>query len=202
MEFSHLTRLGFKPIFVVGAPRSGTTILHSLLCTAKNSNAYISECSLFTGICRAFFQAANVHAWKDHTKFYFRDEVNRFSAYASSTIKKMLFHIWIEMGCPSMLILKDPLLSSLAPFVMSLVPEAIFVVSVRNPLDVVSSRVNVWINEGIFSNREVPEAYITKACGEYINSYAPLLNKESENRIFYYSYNDITNRSNESPSIS
>ncbi len=45
---SNAPPLTFVPLFVGGAPRSGTTMLHGLICASRHCNHYIGESSYFT----------------------------------------------------------------------------------------------------------------------------------------------------------
>lgn len=43
-------------VFVGGAPRSGTTVTHALLCTSRRTNTYCPEISYVTPILTAYGQ--------------------------------------------------------------------------------------------------------------------------------------------------
>ena len=116
-------------IFVLGAERSGTTVLHALLCTSDEVNPYVAECTYFSHLLRAFppvWQYFDVHA---HSYFGARSE---FLEYHSNLLRMVLADTWRHLGCPRVMALKDPLLTRQVGVLAMLLPGSRFVVSVRD----------------------------------------------------------------------
>lgn len=172
MQYSGKTDLPFEPYFVTGAPRTGTTILHALICTDQSVNDYIAESSYFTALLRAF--AAGWANFDTHTYAYFSGDRQAFGRYHSQLLRAVLHDIWQQVGRPKKLALKDPLLSRQIGNLAQLIPESKYVLSIRDARDVVASRVTV-------ARKGNPDAVITAAeiagfCKEFNASYAPLIN--------------------------
>src|SRR5262249_47468058 len=60
-----------KLVFVGGAPRSGTTVTHALICTSARVSEYHPEISFFRGLTQAYRNGRG--AWKQHTSAFFSD---------------------------------------------------------------------------------------------------------------------------------
>lgn len=171
LQFSGKTDLTFESYFVTGAPRTGTTILHALVCTDESVNDYIAEISYFTALVRAF--TAGWTAFDTHTYAYFSDR-QEFGRYHSQLLRAVLHDIWRHVGRPKKLVLKDPVLSRLVGNLAQLIPESKYLLSIRDARDVIASRVTV-------ARKGSPGAVISDAdilhfCKEFNASYAPLIN--------------------------
>ncbi len=134
----------FNNVLVIGAPRSGTTILGGLLCAGNQSFPMLPECTYITQIVRHF-----------HDFLHYSDP-QRFAAYAIDEAK--LTGMYVRMvqdmlatvlshfqGMPyKYLILKDPELSLLVDLIPRFFGEHSKVVCVvRDPRAVISSMVLV-----------------------------------------------------------
>ena len=58
-----------KIVFVGGAPRSGTSVTHALICTSRSVSPYHREISFFRGIPLAYRNGRA--AWREHTRHFF-----------------------------------------------------------------------------------------------------------------------------------
>jgi Sulfotransferase family len=166
----------FTPIFVGGAPRSGTTLLHALICSSNKANGYIAECSYFGGFMHPFLRG--LETFNIHTKFYFSSR-EEFFGYHASILTRMLSDFWLRTGRPEILALKDPLLTPHFHNLAKLLNQARFVVITRNPYDTISSRLEVMrrLNRG----KEPKRREIHDICREYVDWYSSIL----DNRDFF-----------------
>jgi hypothetical protein len=171
LQFSGKTDLPFEPYFVVGAPRTGTTILHALICTDDSVNDYIAECSYFTALLRPFLSGWT--AFDAHTHAYFAGNRQAFAAYHGQLMRAVLHDIWQQVGQPKKLALKDPLLSSNIANLAQLIPQTRYVLSIRDPRDVVASRVTVMRKSN--PQATIGDQDIARICQEFLASYAPLI---------------------------
>ncbi|WP_341910351.1 sulfotransferase [Ferrovibrio terrae] len=172
MQFSGLTDLPFEPYFVTGAPRTGTSVLHALICTDDAVNDYINECSYFTALLQPFMVG-----WKtfdDHTKAYFGDSRQRFIDYHGQLIRGVLHDTWEQLGKPKKLVLKDPVLSRSMHLSAQLVPTSKYIITIRDPRDVMASRVVVMRKTD--ANAVIGDRDIEKICKEFNASYTALIN--------------------------
>ena len=98
----------FTPLLVGGAPRTGTTALHALICTSPTTNGYIAECSYFSAFMQPLL--VGIETFDLHTKHYF-DTRESFLQYYGSIMTGLLSDFWQSIGRPELLALKDPLLT-------------------------------------------------------------------------------------------
>lgn len=171
MQYSGKTDLPFEPYFVVGGPRTGTTILHALICTDESVNDYIAECSYFTALIKPFLSG-----WTQfdiHTAAYFPGGRPEFAAYHNQLLRGVLHDIWQQVGRPKKLALKDPMLSGHISTLAQLVPETKYVLSIRDPRDVVASRLTVMRKDN--PNAAIGDQDIARICQEFNHSYAALI---------------------------
>lgn len=171
MHFSGLTDLPFEPYFVTGAPRTGTSVLHALICTDDAVNDYINECSYYTAFLHPFMIAWN--NFDDHTRAYFSADRQRFIDYHGQLMRGVLRDIWEQLGKPRKLVLKDPVLSRSMHLLAQLVPTSKYIITIRDPRDVMASRVVVMRKTD--ANAVVGERDIDKVCKEFNASYMALI---------------------------
>jgi len=173
-------------IFVGGAPRTGTTLLQGLICTSPRTNDYIAECSYLTAFMEPYRRGLNV--WEAHTHDYF-DGVEDMCGFHADVIRKILSRFRTFLG-GEVLVLKDPCLTASFYTLASLLPEARFAVMIRDPLDAISSRLEVMerstgVKPGL--------ADIEGACAEYNGAYAELVQhwQHLGDRLILVSYNAL-----------
>ena len=187
MRHTNSPAISWQPVFVVGAPRSGTTVLHATICSAPEVNDYVAECAYFSHFLRPL-----AYLWKQfdvHGRSYFRDR-EELLQYHSAIITTVLHDTWEHLGRPQVLALKDPLLTPQLPLLSLLVPQARFVTSVRDPRAVVASRMAVLKRQG-------GDATSTSAargvCAEYNRDYRTVLElrKQAPARHLLVSYRQL-----------
>jgi hypothetical protein len=178
----------FTPLFVAGAPRSGTTILHAIVCASQRTNGYITECSHFTALLHPFLVGLNTFDF--HTKHYFPSKGAFVECYAE-VMRKELHRIWRYTGSHEILALKDPMLTPLIPHLAKVLPETKFIVSVRDPRATISSRIEVQKRET--QGKPVTDVELQAFCAEYVHMYGTIANSlaELEGRILLVDYRDV-----------
>lgn len=170
MRFHGKTDLPFEPYFVVGAQRTGTTVLHALICTDDATNDFIAESNYYTELLTPFM--SGWAQFDSKTKEFF-PERQRYIDYHGHLMRAVLHDIWVQLGQPKKLVLKDPILSLHMHILAQLVPETKFVISIRDPRDVVASR--VVVHQKAKPNVPVGERDITRFCGDFNSSYMALV---------------------------
>lgn len=174
-------------IFVGGAPRSGTTVTHALLCTSDRANAYCPEISFVRPIVNGY--AVGMQNWKNHTNAFFKNP-NEFRLHMRGQVQRSLNVVAEAMGSPEVLVVKDPLMTPLFYWLNRLFgPQMKFVTVVRNPADVVRSRQEVIEKMG----RPFTAQAAREAATEYMQSYAHLDVPELQDAVFALRYDDLTN---------
>ncbi|PJI37655.1 MAG: hypothetical protein CTR53_19450 [Ferrovibrio sp.] len=171
LQFHGKTDLPFEPYFVAGAPRTGTTILHALICTDDSVNDYIAEISYFTALIHPFTVGWNT--FESHTYAYFAGGRPEFARYHSQLLRAVLHDIWQHVGRPKKLVLKDPVLSRQIGNLVQLLPESKYVLSIRDPRDAVASRVTVMRKGN--PNATIADQDILRICEEFNASYIALI---------------------------
>ena len=126
-----------KPIFIIGAPRSGTNILRDTLTSNKNFVTW--DCDEINYIWRykSIFKKSDELKVKDITlkkRKYIRSQFEKIISNAKPNSKNEIF--LIEKTCANCLRIE---------FVYSLFPEAKFIYIKRNPFDTISSIKQRWV---------------------------------------------------------
>ncbi len=180
----------FTPVFVGGAPRSGTTVLHALLCTSEKTNPYIGECSYFSAFITPYI--VGLDNFDVHTRHYFSSE-EEFAENHARILRRELTKIWKRVGRPQMLVLKDPSLTASFHHLARLLPKAQFVVSIRDPRDTIASRIEVTRRQKNRSSLNYRE--IDAFCREYHTIYRTVIRNKAEfgDRLSMVNYSDVVN---------
>jgi hypothetical protein len=176
----------FDTVFVGGAPRSGTTLLHALICTGQRVNDFVAECTYLTNLMTT--HRDSVALFDVHGKYYFNDidDLDRFHA---GIVEKFVRRTWERLGRPEILSLKSPILTYYFHDLAKMIPSAKFVISVRNSRDAVLSRVEVERRR----NNTVTEQDVFNACAEYNAIYTNILDHKDafSDRILYVAYSRL-----------
>ena len=127
----------FRTILVAGFPRSGTSLLHSLVCTSPQVNPYVKECSWLTKLIHAYKYGKDT--FTVHTSSFF-DSPEAFRDYNRALLGGVLADTWRRLGGQPCLALKDPDLIFSLPEALEVFPGATAVLIVRDVRDVVASQ--------------------------------------------------------------
>lgn len=174
-------------VFVGGAPRSGTTVAHALLCSGEGVSEYGPEISFYRGYMVAFRNGRG--AWGQHTSAYFRDP-DDFAKLIRETSDLALRQIWRALHRPRILALKDPHLTPFFPDLHVIYPgEAKFVTVCRHPFDVVRSRQEVHEKSGVGRPFGADDAQAVAR--EYLSYYQSVLKHNFGGRHFMFRYEDL-----------
>lgn len=176
-----------KTIFVGGAPRSGTTVTHALLCTAQAVNAYHPEISFVRPVFESY--AVGMRNWESHTKHFFQVPEHLLHHVRKLTQESMR-HVWRVLKKPTVLCVKDPLLTPLFPIVRQVSDGPTqFITVLRHPHDVIRSRQEVFTRAG----HEMTPVDVEKVVEQYLASYAHLNNPAMAKCLFHFRYEDLGN---------
>lgn len=174
-------------VFVGGAPRSGTTVTHALICTSTMVNRYSEEISFFRAIPQGY--RIGLLSWQQHTSNYFPDR-EAFRQHMRASADLSLHHIWHVLDRSPILAVKDPDLTPHLPEVHQLYPDkAYFVTVARHPYDVVRSRQEVHDRSG--SGRSFSENEATQISQQYVRYYSAMMNTNFSGRHFAFRYEDL-----------
>ena len=132
--------MGSDIIFVGGCMRSGTTLLHRTLCQTEASNPFIQASFYLTRQLEIYQRT--LQQGDDFIADMFGDR-DGLTAFTSAIINRLLGVIRERWDDPEVLILKQTEITRFIPLLVELIPEALFVVSVRDPRDTVCSMLEV-----------------------------------------------------------
>ena len=180
------TRLKPQTCLVVGAPRSGTTLLHAMLCTAEGTNDLLPECSYLTALVGAYETGRRRFF---ETQGYFASQED-FRDSNINLIGQVLYDLRRRANRPYTLVLKDPIACKYAQEYLELIPGLSMVVSVREPLAVLTSRLEVDRKNGL-----VPDAdRIRYIANQYRDFYRILLvaNEAYPEQMLWVNYEDFS----------
>ncbi len=188
MKFSPVFDFKFQIVFVGGTMRSGTTMLHALLCTSEKTHGYIAECRYFTSMIPPLLDALT--QYDAYSQFYFagRDEVFK---YHSMLLGKILSDMRVYLGNPEILTLKDPFITPHIPMLINIFPNVKGVVSIRDPRGCIASQIT-----GALKKKEAISVETVKNfCDHYNHSYQSILSSFDgiKDRMTLVRYEDIVN---------
>jgi hypothetical protein len=184
-------RSSFDPVFVCGAPRTGTTLLLSLICTSASANPFSAECDYFTALVHPYIVGRN--RFDLHTNCYFAS-LGDFERYHADLMRRVLTDLWRFLDEPAKLVLKDPGMTRYANIILKLLPEARMVVTLRDPKDVIASRVSIEMRRlGVVDPGAVSTEFVDSICREYnaVHEYILPLPDEDLRRIHFIRYEQL-----------
>lgn len=176
-----------KIVFVGGAPRSGTTVLHALICTSAQVSDHHPEISFFRGIPQSYQNGRR--AWAHHTQAFFPAPED-FRRLMRETADLSLNAVSAALGDKPILAVKDPLLTPLFWELHELYPDkAWFAAVIRHPYDIVRSRQEVHERAG--HGRPFGAAEAAALARDYMATYDALLSRRFSGRLFLCRYEDL-----------
>lgn len=190
-------------IFIGGVMRSGTSLLQQVICTSKDTNQFINGCRYLTDQLKLYAQYSGADSLFADDYF---ENTGEFRAFTIGIIEKFLAEAWACNGRPSTLVLKNPELTLYIPLLADLLPDAKFVISVREPKDVITSMIKVGTQQkkdGIRTFLANAASNIDLLCNTFNNYYAPTLRNlkteglNLENRVLFVRYEDTVNQPDE-----
>lgn len=191
-------QLSFTPIFVGGAMRTGTSLLQNVLSSATQANDMTVECQYLTEQLSRYatWSQQNERALSD----FFKDK-DEFRDYTRNLVIDFLNRTHKNQYKPDFLVLKHPEITPYMPLLARFLPTAKFVVSVRDPRDVVASMLTVagkQIKQGRTSNMVQAGRDVRKLTNLFLSFYHGLskIPREAPPRLQYVKYEDVALNTN------
>ena len=184
-------------LLIGGAMRSGTTVIHRSLCTAENSNPYISESWFLSDIMRLYRWNLTRYNVRHADQF---GDVRNFKELIWLNIRQYLTLVSVKYNDPEKLILKHPELTYYFYELSKHFHNFKFIVIVRDPRDVIASIIRVagrHIKNKI-SSPQTDLVDIKKHCEHYAAYYADVIKNLGNfyNRLMFVKYEDFMNEPN------
>jgi len=182
--------LGFTPIIVGGAMRTGTSLLQNILSTSPTANDMMVECQYLTA------QLSLYRTWSNQPERSLSDffeDGNDFEDYTKSLVIDFLRRTHKQHGTPKHLVLKHPEMTPYFPLLAKLIPSARFVTTVRDPKDAIASMLAVAERQkqlGRTSNMRLAERDMEKLTNLFLSFYRGLNRIPNKNprRMIYLKY--------------
>jgi hypothetical protein len=141
MQVSGRVNLAEIPVLLVGGcMRSGTTLVQRLLCAAPGVNPAIAECHYLTELLAAHRQGEA--RFDLFLSDYFASR-EAFDDFGRETIRRFLRTLSLRYPDAKLLVLKNPELAYHFSLAARLLPEARFILVVRDPRDIIASILQV-----------------------------------------------------------
>lgn len=185
-------------IFAGGSQRSGTTLLQKFLCLDSATTPKLAEASYLRMLLQAYAQGKQDF---DHdTQSYFA-KLEDFRHFNAGIVYSFLNRTIAQYPGASSLVLKEPHLTQLFPLIFELVHEALFLISMRDPRDIMASMIDV----GKRMQQQGQQHFFQQRDIEYLSNYiktfyAPTLNNQDQayrNRCFIFRYEDLINNTSD-----
>ena len=182
----------YNVVLIGGAMRSGTTVIHRSLCTAENSNPYISESWFLSDIMRLY--RWNLRRYNVRHADQFGDMRN-FQELIWLNFRQYLSLVSVKYNDPEKLILKHPELTYYFHELSKHFNSFKFIVIVRDPRDVIASitRVAERHLENRILSPQTGLVDIGKHCDNYAAYYADVIKNlgDFDKRLIFVKYEDF-----------
>ena len=188
----------FKPIYVCGSMRSGTTILQKVICLSPDVNPFGAAARYLMEQMQLYVRFAGTDAV--YIDDYFGG-VNGFRSFTRDLVHRIQTEAWSNSGRPSAIVLKSPELSVIIPETFKLLgAEARFVFSVREPKDTIASMIRAGERQRA---AKIPTMLarlgrnIDGLCTVYNRAYEPILRdldssaSRLRRRVLFTKYEDL-----------
>lgn len=181
-------------IFTGGSQRSGTTLLQKFLCLDSATTPKLAEASYLRTLLQAYSQGKD--DFEHDTQSYF-SHIEDFRSFNAGIVYSFLNRTLAQFPDAHTLVLKEPHLTQLFPVVFELVPEAQFILTMRDPRDIMASMIDV----GNRMKQQGQQHFFQQRNIEYLSNYiksfyAPTLNNQDQayrNRCLTLRYEDLVN---------
>lgn len=130
--------LPFQPVIVTGVPRSGTHLLHSMICTSQRTNPFVPEYHYFYFMLEAYLRTLKIFNPAQAAGFASKDALVR---HHFALMRLSLIEAWDQLGRPEMLVMKHCSITPVIPVLARRFPTMKFVVIQRDARDSIASEV-------------------------------------------------------------
>ncbi|MEZ9184361.1 sulfotransferase [Vibrio splendidus] len=135
-------------VMIVGAPRSGTTLLSGLITGSEKCFPNLPECTFITQAIKHYFDIVN-YSDKERFSIYAKD-VDTLSKVYRLHVDNMIDVVKSNFNNANydFLVFKDPEISQYVDLIPNFFPQCKIVYIVRDPRAVISSMLQVYVKKG------------------------------------------------------
>lgn len=134
-------------VFITGFARTGTTLMHGLLCMSEDLMPVTTECTYLSHLIEAYVQARLY--WLGYTYDQFADQ-DQFRRFHRRVVGAYFAQLRTHFATDRRLVQKAPQqLGRSLPAVADLLPNARFIVMLRDPRAVLASDMERWRRVGL-----------------------------------------------------
>ena len=129
-----------KNIYVIGPPRSGSTLVYNILCSAGTTNQAINETHILPELARTCHTTIGRLQIEQGNIFSDKNEIEElFTQYSRSFMQRLAG----RFPEAETLVIKSIIAANVAPVLARLNPDMVFCICVRDPRDIVASMIDV-----------------------------------------------------------
>lgn len=159
-----------KTVLIGGPQRSGTTLVQTLLANALNSPV-LPEAHILYDIFAAYKRAKDV---RTKTSFFYSSDDELLGLFRSFAVR-FVTDVMHRLEPDSALVLKDPNFIQVLVEANAIFPEAVKILCVRDPRDIVASFLRIGQRQESKSSKYARRE-VRKISEKVLSAYAPLLN--------------------------
>ena len=123
----------YRPVFVLGMPRSGTTLLSALISTSSSCNPFTPEPHYLGHLCQTI---ANLYL--PYQSCFYTDRESVIASHFDF-FRSVVDGVWKSLGRPPILVLKHVFMTTVCHLIGRHFPEAQFVAIMRDPCQTFAS---------------------------------------------------------------
>lgn len=166
----------YVPVFVGGAPRTGTTFLTALLCTSQSCNPFAPEFHYLASLAMALIQ--NLSIFESSQRHFVRSKQALIDSHFEF-MRRVLDESWVSLGSPRYLVIKHCKLTPLFGMLARHIPAARFIVAIRDARDTIASNLRAYEKHHRMRGVPVPE-HVASLIAQFNGYYGALLSSQSE----------------------
>jgi len=168
----------YLPVFVGGAPRTGTTLLSALICTSESCNPFAPEFHYLGTLGMALIQTLAIYDSSQRLLLADRESLIRDHV---AFMRSVMDASWEALGRPRVLVLKHCKLTPLFGMLGRHMPDARFVASFRDARDTIASMVRAYERHVALGGPE-RQKYVDGLISQF-NGYYAALNAAAANDL-------------------
>jgi Sulfotransferase family len=178
--------------FIGGAPRSGGTLLASILCSDRTTNPTLREAHYLREMVQAYRQGKQLFNTLEGGHYF--TDFEDLRQFSSSWVQALLDKLAARYAPATHLVIKSFLMSVMFPAVFELLPEARFLVSVRDPRDIACSQIEVGEKQHQQGQNVRFPRDVTRLSRENRHYYLPSMTFQHprfRNQVLFVRYEDL-----------